>query len=473
MIKTTLIGHASLLIQSRETTIVTDPVWSDYQWEELQVLCPSIALERDKIPPVDVLNISHRHQDHFDVRTLAYLAQNDRILKPDATILAPNDEILVDVLKELGFKNIRVVTDFEPMQFKDVTLTPTPSRNQISTSEDYYPEHGLLVNDGEVTVWNEVDTLVDPETIDRIRELYGQIDLAHVRFVPLIEGNFSYHKSTNLPLSEYCTFLNVVKALGPKMVVPGAAFFRYRDEVGFLNQYSFPTTMEQFIRDLAAFCPEVPCRSFLHGDVMYVTTDGVRIEKQSSEFVSIRENDGHRVAFKPVMEVPPIRTRTTDPKQHKREMKVVRDFIENHLMGRILKSDMLGGWLHWQVVYQLEVFGQGDSEVWGIDFAQDKLRLQKGDLGKINIYEGIGSSELYALIEGTTSWDYVTLCGNYRTFNNIYRVTDGSFEIPPEDKSNYTLEPLMEAFPWDKVMDREKFMKDVRRWKGKALVGEG
>jgi L-ascorbate metabolism protein UlaG (beta-lactamase superfamily) len=473
MIKTTLIGHASLLIQSKETTIVTDPVWSDYQWEELQVLCPSIVLKWDKIPPVDVLNISHRHQDHFDVRTLAYLAQNDRILKPDATILAPNDEILVDVLKELGFKNIRVVTDFEPMQFKDVTLTPTPSRNQISTSEDYYPEHGLLVNDGEVTVWNEVDTLVDPETIDHIRELYGQIDLAHVRFVPLIEGNFSYHKQTNLPLSEYCTFLNVVKTLGPKMVVPGAAFFRYRDEIGFLNQYSFPTTMEQFIRDLATFCPEVPCSSFLHGDVMYVTTDGVRIEKQSSDFVCIRENDGHRVAFKPVMEVPPIRTRTTDPKQHKREMNVIRDFIENRLMGRILKSNMLGGWLHWQVVYQLEVFGQEDSEVWSIDFAQDKLRVQKGDLGKINIYEGIGSSELYALIEGTTSWDYVTLCGNYRTFNNIYRVTNGSFEIPPEDKSNYTLEPLMEAFPWDKAMDREKFMKDVRRWKGKARTGEG
>ena len=468
MIKTTLIGHASLLIQSKETTIVTDPVWSDYQWEELQVLCPSIVLERDKIPPVDVVNISHRHQDHFDVRTLAYLAQNGSVLKPDATILVPNDKILIDVLKELEFKNIRVVTDFESMQFKDVTLTPTPSRNQISTSDDEYPEHGLLVNDGEVTVWNEVDTLVDPETIERIRGLYGQIDLAHVRFVPLIEGNFSYHKSTNLPLSEYCTFLNVVKTLGPKMVVPGAAFFRYRDEVGFLNQYSFPTTMDQFIRDLAAFCPEVPCSPFLHGDVMHVTTDGVRIEKQSSDFVRIRENDGHLVAFKPVMEVPPIRTQTTDPKQHEKEMKVIRDFIENHLMERILRSDMLKFWLHFQVVTQLEVFGQEGSEVWGIDFAQDKLQVQKGDLGKINIYEGIGSSELYALIEGTTSWDYVTLCGNYRTFHNIYRVTDGSLELPPEDLSNYSLEPLMEAFPWDEAMNREKFMKDVRRWKGKA-----
>jgi len=62
----------------------------------------------------------------------------------------------------------------------------------------------------------------------------------------------------------------------------------------------------------------------------------------------------------------------------------------------------------------------------------------------------------------------VTLCGNYRTFHNIYRVTDGSLELPPEDLSNYSLEPLMEAFPWDEAMNREKFMKDVRRWKGKA-----
>ena len=73
MIKTTLIGHACLLIQSRETTILTDPTWFDTLWEEINVLCPSIVLQKDKVPPVDVLYLSHRHQDHFDVRTLAYL----------------------------------------------------------------------------------------------------------------------------------------------------------------------------------------------------------------------------------------------------------------------------------------------------------------------------------------------------------------------------------------------------------------
>ena len=73
MIQTTLIGHACLYIQTEKTNILTDPVWFDYLWEEINVLCPSIVLDKDKVPPLDVLNISHRHQDHFDVRTLAYL----------------------------------------------------------------------------------------------------------------------------------------------------------------------------------------------------------------------------------------------------------------------------------------------------------------------------------------------------------------------------------------------------------------
>ena len=97
MIKTTLVGHACLLIQSKETTILTDPVWFDYLWEEINVLCPSIVLQKDKVPPLDVLNLSHRHQDHFDVRTLAYLAQNKRILTPDTIGLAPQDDLLLDI----------------------------------------------------------------------------------------------------------------------------------------------------------------------------------------------------------------------------------------------------------------------------------------------------------------------------------------------------------------------------------------
>ena len=466
MIKTTLVGHACLLIQSKETTILTDPVWFDYLWEEINTLCPSITLNKDKVPPLDVLNISHRHQDHFDVRTLAYLVKNEKILTPDTLVLAPQDNLLLDILNELEFKNIKVVTDFEPIKVKDVTITPTPSRNQLSTAEDPFPEHGLLVNDGEVTIWNQVDSLVNPEIIQQVGELYGQIDFFHSRFVPLIEGNLSYNKPLTLPISEYCTFLNIVKALNPRFVVPGSAAFRYRDELLFMNQVSFPITQDQFLRDLEAFCPEVPKAPFFPGDIAHISKEIIEIKKQSSDFVQVREDDSHLITFKPQAYVPVITTQTTDLTEHKREMQVVDDFIGNCLLERVLKSELLEGWKHWQIVYQLEVFGQDKPQAWTVDFSQSgEPKLHKGDIGKINIYEGISSSELCALVEGKTSWDYVTLCGNYRTFNNIYRITDGRFELPPEDKSNYALEPLMDIFPWDSDMDRQKFMRDVKRWK--------
>ena len=127
--KTTLISHASLLIQSGDTTLLTDPVFFNLLWEECNVLCPSIDLDLENLPTIDVLYISHRHQDHFDIRTLAHIASSNSILANDAIVLAPRDEILLDVLKELEFKNVMVVEDFKTIEFKDFTLTPTPSLN--------------------------------------------------------------------------------------------------------------------------------------------------------------------------------------------------------------------------------------------------------------------------------------------------------------------------------------------------------
>jgi hypothetical protein len=463
MIKTTLIGHASMLIQSKNTTILTDPVWFDYLWEDTNVLCPSINLDLGKIPPVDVLNISHRHQDHFDVRTLAYLKENSSVLKPDSMILVPKDDILIDVMKELDYDNIHPVDDFEPVRLKDVTLTPTPSCNE----GDYYPEHGLLVHDGEVTIWNQVDTVVIPEIISYIHKLYGQLDFAHSRFLPLLEGSFSHHKSLNIPFEEYSSFLKVVGALRPKFVVPGSAAFRYRDELAFLNHYSFPTTPDQFLADLAEYCPEIESSTFYPGDVAHITKEGVKIGKQSSEFVRVREDDSHKVTFKPVLEVPPIKSMTSDPEQYENEMQIIREYLENQFIEKLNSCEKLDGWRHWQTLYQLEVFGPNEeSEIWSVDFRDEVLKIHKGSLGKITLYEGISSTDLVCLIEGRTSWDFVGISGCYRTFNNIYRVGKGAFEHFPAER-DYPL-PLLQAFPSDRKMDREKFMRDVHRWKGKA-----
>jgi UDP-MurNAc hydroxylase len=460
---TTMISHACLVIESRDTTVLTDPIFFDYLWEECNVQCPSIDLDLAKLPKVDILNISHRHQDHFDIRTLAYLAGDSGILAPDAVVLAPRDEILLEVLEKLEFKNITIVEDFKALEIKGLTLTPTPSLNK----QDYFPEHGLLVHDGEVTLWNQVDTIVSPEIIKYMQRLYGQLDFAHVRYLPLLEGNFSFHNPLELPMGEYDSFLKAASATRPKFAVPGSAGFKYRDEFGFLNQYSFPTTQEQFLRDLADFCPEIKSSVFYPGDRAVITREGVEMQKAASEFVKIREDDGHKVEFKPVAEVPPIRTRTQDKAEHEKEWKAVVDFIENRFVDMLVEKKAVRSWVDWKVVYQLEVFGQDGSEIWCLDFAGEDANIIKGRVGKINLYEGIASSELYSLIQSETSWDYVGINGQYRTFKNIYRIRLGEFEHWT-GKDGEFLQPLTEVFPAGAEMDREKFMRDVERWKGKA-----
>jgi UDP-MurNAc hydroxylase len=463
MIKTTLIGHASMLIQSNQTTILTDPVWFDYLWEDINVLCPSINLDLKKIPPIDVLNISHRHQDHFDVRTLAYLARNDSPLKANALILAPNDEIVLDVLRELNYKNITIVDDFKPITVEDVTLIATPSLNE----GDYFPEHGLIVNDGNVVVWNQVDTVVSPEIISHINKSYGRLDFSHSRFLPLLEGNFTHHKTLAIPFDEYSSFLKVAGALKPKFIVPGSAAFRYRDELNFLNRYSFPITPEQFLADLADFCPEIKTSTFNPGDIAYVTKEGVRIDRQSSEFVSVQEDDSHKIIFKPVMEVTPIISKPISLGSSTNELQLIEDYITGEYLEILSSSDKLDGWRHWQTTYQLEVFdSSGSSKTWNIDFKEKRLQVRKNNHRKINLYEGIAAFDLLKLIKGTTSWDYVGISGNYRTFSNIYRIGTGTFEFFPLDRP-FPL-PLLQTFPNNQEMDRKKYMKDVLRWKERA-----
>ena len=464
--KTTLISHASLLVQSGNTTLLTDPVFFEYLWEECNVPCPSIDLNLDKLPQIDVLNISHRHQDHFDIRTLAHIASSKTVLAPEAIVLAPRDEILLEVLKELEFKNVMVVEDFKTIEFKDFTLTPTPSLNE----QDYFPEHGLLIHDGSVTIWNQVDTIVSPDIIKYIHRLYGQPDMAHMRYLPLLEGNFNFHNTVELPMEEYSSFLKVAGACRPKFVVPGSAGFRYRDEFKFLNQCSFPTTQEQFLRDLKEFCPEINSSSFYPGDVANITKEGVQISKGCSDFIKMTEDDGHKIEFKPVLEVPAIRTLTKDKVEHEKQWIEVVNFIEKEFVNKVIQQKAVQQWVEWQVVYQLEVFGQEDSQIWCMDFTGEDASIIKGRVGKINLYEGISCSELYRLIHNDTSWDYVGINGQYRTFKDLYRIRLGEFELWEGQGKKRFPQPLTEIFPAGQDMDRVKFMRDVKRWKSKTML---
>ncbi|WP_244884354.1 MBL fold metallo-hydrolase [Sphingobium cupriresistens] len=83
----TMVGHATLLIQTGGLNILTDPVWSDRASPfafagPRRVTAPGISM--DDLPPIDAILLSHNHYDHLDIATLRELdaRHGARIITP-------------------------------------------------------------------------------------------------------------------------------------------------------------------------------------------------------------------------------------------------------------------------------------------------------------------------------------------------------------------------------------------------------
>ena len=93
-IRTTLIGHASFLIQVAGLNILVDPLYAERASPvsfagPKRVNAPGIAF--DKLPPIDVVLVSHGHYDHLDLTTLGRLHQT---FKPRHICPLANDAVM-------------------------------------------------------------------------------------------------------------------------------------------------------------------------------------------------------------------------------------------------------------------------------------------------------------------------------------------------------------------------------------------
>ena len=93
-LRVTMVGHATLLIQTAALNILTDPVWSDRVSPfsfigPRRANAPGIAF--DDLPPIDIVLLSHNHYDHLDLATLARLHE-----RHDPLLVTPlgNDAIV-------------------------------------------------------------------------------------------------------------------------------------------------------------------------------------------------------------------------------------------------------------------------------------------------------------------------------------------------------------------------------------------
>ena len=93
----TWLGHATLLIQVGGINILTDPVFEDVSLFFKRIL--PLGIQPDKLPPIDVVLISHNHLDHMDKGSLEKIRDNH-----DPIFLVPEGD--KPWFKKYGFSKV-------------------------------------------------------------------------------------------------------------------------------------------------------------------------------------------------------------------------------------------------------------------------------------------------------------------------------------------------------------------------------
>ncbi|HET9623453.1 MAG TPA: MBL fold metallo-hydrolase [Kofleriaceae bacterium] len=317
--KVTLLGHASVLVEMKAIRCLMDPVFQDPFEDTAVVSCPRRTIDLDKIPPIDLLFISHSHLDHFDIPSLAYVARKWK----HCDVVCPKDHTIVYALERLGFTKIHPEEPHKHFQMNGYELFTTHS------SVSNVTEIGVVLKDASGTFWNQVDTVISPETAAITTRHAGTIDLL---FAMYASQNFDFFASrgTSFPHQMHAMNLNNVMAIRPRMTVPGSAGFRFGGTgMDWCNAFLFPMSRERFVADLARVAPELATRIANPGDVFEIDHGVVTHHVAASPIARTVEDDTHLLQFDPTAPIPPLQ----DPNPAGRSLADLRAGVEQCMTG--------------------------------------------------------------------------------------------------------------------------------------------
>lgn len=116
--KVTYIGHATVLIELDGKYILTDPNYSNWLFLLPRQKNPGIPF--DKLPPLDLILVSHAHYDHLSKHTMKRLSHSVPVRCASG---------MSGIIKRLGFSNVAAMRDWESHEVSGLRLTAVPSRH--------------------------------------------------------------------------------------------------------------------------------------------------------------------------------------------------------------------------------------------------------------------------------------------------------------------------------------------------------
>jgi L-ascorbate metabolism protein UlaG (beta-lactamase superfamily) len=172
----TFIGHATLLIQTAEGNILTDPMFSQ-RAGPFNVMGPrrvrQPAVRFDDLPPISIVLLSHNHYDHCDVRTLGMLAE-----RFDPLVVTPfGNSALV---RSSGIHRVEELDWWQEATGSALPITLTPAKH-FSARGPFDKNRalwgGFVLTTGGTRIYFAGDSAYGPFFRD-IGDRLGPIDLA-------------------------------------------------------------------------------------------------------------------------------------------------------------------------------------------------------------------------------------------------------------------------------------------------------
>ena len=344
--KVTLLGHASILVEMDGGTCLMDPVFSDPFEEGAVVSCPKRIVYPDRLPPIDILIVSHRHPDHFHIPSLALVSR-------DADAICPADPLIVYALEKLGFTHIHPVYPMGPILSPTYELYPTQSE---STSVH---EIGMIFKDNSGTFWNQVDTFLSNETIKVVKNRFGGIDL-HFAMYASQNLEFFESRSTQFPFSEYGRNLEVALIIDPKVVAPASAGFRFYRDHSWLNAFLFPISRERFLSDLKEIRPYLDTQIINPGDTITLANGHISYRPGASDIAVMEIEDTYRLHFDPTAPIPELTDPNPDAYSYQHLSQSIAQFITEGMasfvrQGYQMRDNVVNQYREHQVIYTIVV----------------------------------------------------------------------------------------------------------------------
>lgn len=417
-----LVGHATVLVEMGPMKILMDPVLQDPFEDGMVVSCPKREIDIEQLPPIDVIIISHRHPDHFDLPSLDRLSRS-------CQVCCPADPLISHALKLLGFRHITFLEPGKPLRLEKMEILSTRSENQAVR------ECGILFRDETGCFWNQVDTEISPITINTVLTLCSTVDLL---FAMYASQNFEFFESLDksFPYETHRQNLQNVLTIRPRLTVPGSAGFRFFGDHEWLNRFLFPISRELFLNDLKTLDAALATAIMNPGDVAEISNEEVKIRRQAAPFSKTLEDDTDRISFIPTSSVPPL----TDPNRERYELstmeQAISQIIEDGLFRYCMENarnclEAAGKYAACRAVYGIEVVFPQYKMNWTIDFRTDPIRLLRERASQANVVHQIAASALHGWILRRKSFFYIRAYSRrFTTHHRIYGDAAGVHVIP-------------------------------------------